>query len=179
VCARTSATSTPSPSSNALNLRFLGGVVKRCLMVVVLAILAVVSSDGTVFCGMAVVVVVVAAGGAAAAAAAAAATDDCGCGESSSGSDAARGAAGMDDRTLVEVVGDGRERRLGNFTTNLSLCFLSLSAIDTFPSALPPLPRPPPTLTLITHRFLPNAQVSFDVPRLLRAQKQGMKTLRP
>jgi hypothetical protein len=85
----------------------------------------------------------------------------------------------MDDRTLVEVVGDGRERRLGNFTTNLSLCFLSLSAIDTFPSALPPLPRPPPTLTLITHRFLPNAQVPFDVPRLLRAQKQGMKTLRP
>lgn len=138
-------------------------------MVVVLAILAVVSSDGTVFCGMAVVVVVLAA----------AATDDCGCGESSSGSDAARGAAGMDDRTLVEVVGDGRERRLGNFTTNLSLCFLSLSAIDTFPSALPPLPRPPPTLTLITHRFLPNAQVPFDVPRLLRAQKQGMKTLRP
>jgi hypothetical protein len=86
----------------------------------------------------------------------------------------------MDDRTLVEVVGDGRERRLGNFTTNLSLCFLSLSAIDTFPSALPPaLPRPPPTLTLIRHRFLPNSQVPFDVPRLLRAQKQGMKTLRP
>jgi hypothetical protein len=86
----------------------------------------------------------------------------------------------MDDRTLVEVVGDGRERRLGNFTTNLSLCFLSLSAIDTFPSALPPPPpRPPPTLTLIRHRFLPNSQVPFDVPRLLRAQKQGMKTLRP
>jgi hypothetical protein len=50
----------------------------------------------------------------------------------------------VDDRTLVEVVGDGRERRLGNFTTNLSLCFLSLSAIDTFPSALPPLPLPVP-----------------------------------
>jgi hypothetical protein len=45
---------------------------------------------------------------------------------------------------LVEVVGDGRERRLGNFTTNLSLCFLSLSAIDTFPSALPPPPTPSP-----------------------------------